>query len=290
MRRRLFNLPLGPELELGPDLPIPRSVWRGLNVLLLVLVPVAIVAGVLANQDAGAEVWGTAAPNPVAPDVWIAGHPARPHCGALYLTSVATKRVTALDRLIPGLLAREVADARVVPLARLYGPHPPTAAQERAQEHRELAVSEAAAPIAAYRALGYAVSIVDGRPRLPYPTTIDDRDLAGGPSAGLMFALAVVDRLTPGGITHGYKIAGTGTIDAAGRVGPIGGARFKVLGAQRAAMRYFFVPARWDPYTTWYGRYTSNYDEATACQCTGMMRLVPVRTLTEALAFLRHLH
>lgn len=164
--------------------------------------------GVLASQDAGAEAWGTAAPDPVAPAVRIAGHPDHPHRGALYLASVSTKRVTALDWLIPGLLAREVADARVVPLARLYGPHPPTAAQERAQEHRELAVGEAAAPIAAYRALGYAVPIVDGRPRLPYPTTIDDRDLAGGPSAGLMFALAVVDRLTPGGIPMGTRSPG----------------------------------------------------------------------------------
>lgn len=251
MKRRLFNLPFGPELKLGPDLPLPH---------------------------------------PVAPAVRIAGHPDRPHRGALYLTSVATKRVTALDRLIPGLLAREVADARVVPLPRLYGPRPPTAAQERAQESRELAASETAAPIAVYRALGYTVPIVGSRPRLPYPTTIDDRDLAGGPSAGLMFALAVVDRLTPGGITHGYKIAGTGTIDVAGQVGPIGGARFKVLGAQRAGMQYFFVPARWYPYTAWYGRYTSNADEAQTCGCAGAMRLVPVRTLAEALTFLRHLH
>lgn len=293
MKRRLFNLPFGPELELGPDLPIPRLVWRGLVALLTVLVlatVVAVIAAVLAHQQTGAEAWGPAPPDPVEPAVQIAGHPYRPRRGALYLTSVATMRVTALDQLIPGLLAREMPDANaeVVPLTRIYGPQVPTPQQETAQNREELAESEAASPIAAYRALGYRVSIVGGRPRLPYRTVINEPALGGGPSAGLMFALAIVNRFSD--LTHGYRIAGTGTIDASGQVGPIGGARFKVVGAQRAGMQYFLVPAVWYPYTTWYGRYTSNFDEARACRCAGAMRLVPVRTLAEALSFLHHLH
>jgi len=56
---------------------------------------------------------------------------------------------------------------------------------------------------------------------------IDPNDV-GGPSAGLMFTLGIIDRLTPGGLTGGKTIAGTGTIDGFGQVGPIGGIQQKV--------------------------------------------------------------
>lgn len=71
-----------------------------------------------------------------------------------------------------------------------------------------------------------------------------------------MFALAVVNRF--GDLTHGHKIAGTGTIDVSGQVGPMGDTSLKVSGAQRAEIEYFFVPTQRYPYTTWYGRYVSN--------------------------------
>ncbi|MCD2187097.1 YlbL family protein [Actinomycetospora soli] len=65
----------------------------------------------------------------------------------------------------------------------------------------------------------------------------------GGPSAGLIFATAIVDKLTPGDLTGGRDIAGTGTIDAAGRVGPIGGIRFKMDAARHDGATAFLVPA-----------------------------------------------
>lgn len=65
----------------------------------------------------------------------------------------------------------------------------------------------------------------------------------GGPSAGLMFALAVVDKLTPGELNNGQFIAGTGSIDAAGKVGPIGGIPFKMQAAREAGASVFLVPA-----------------------------------------------
>lgn len=55
-----------------------------------------------------------------------------------------------------------------------------------------------------------------------------DPDEVGGPSAGLMFTLGIIDRLTPGGLTGGKTIAGTGTIDGFGQVGPIGGIQQKI--------------------------------------------------------------
>jgi Lon-like protease len=65
----------------------------------------------------------------------------------------------------------------------------------------------------------------------------------GGPSAGLIFATAIVDKLTPGDLTGGKEVAGTGTIDADGRVGPIGGIRFKMDAAHADGATAFLVPA-----------------------------------------------
>src|SRR5699024_11445216 len=65
----------------------------------------------------------------------------------------------------------------------------------------------------------------------------------GGPSAGLMFSLAVVDKLTPQDLTGGAFVAGTGSIDAAGQVGAIGGITHKTRTATDAAHEYLLLPA-----------------------------------------------
>ena len=64
----------------------------------------------------------------------------------------------------------------------------------------------------------------------------------GGPSAGLMFALAVVDKLSPGPLTGGRFVAGTGAVDATGKVAPIGGIPFKMRAAHDAGATVFLVP------------------------------------------------
>lgn len=65
----------------------------------------------------------------------------------------------------------------------------------------------------------------------------------GGPSAGLVFALSVIDKLTPGSLTGGRNIAVTGTIDPSGQVGPIGGVQQKVVGAAHDGAKFFLSPA-----------------------------------------------
>ena len=65
----------------------------------------------------------------------------------------------------------------------------------------------------------------------------------GGPSAGMMFALGIIDKLTPGELNGGKNIAGTGTITAGGVVGAIGGIRQKMYGARNAGAKYFLAPA-----------------------------------------------
>ena len=68
-------------------------------------------------------------------------------------------------------------------------------------------------------------------------------DNVGGPSAGMMFALGIIDRLTPEELTGGKHFAGTGTIDSAGNVGAIGGIAQKMVGASDAGAEYFLAPA-----------------------------------------------
>lgn len=78
-----------------------------------------------------------------------------------------------------------------------------------------------------------------------YDFPIDVRlqlDNVGGPSAGMMFALGIIDTLTPGELNGGERVAGTGTIDAAGTVGPIGGIRQKLYGAKDAGATVFLAP------------------------------------------------
>ena len=98
-------------------------------------------------------------------------------------------------------------------------------------------------------------------------------DDVGGPSAGLMFSLGVLDTITPENMTGGRKIAGTGTIDASGLVGPIGGIRQKMFSAVNASADYMFVPA-------------DNCSEAFGHVPTGL-KIFKVSTLDDAVAALK---
>ena len=68
-------------------------------------------------------------------------------------------------------------------------------------------------------------------------------DGVGGPSAGMMLSLGIIDKLTPGALTGGRTVAGTGTITPDGQVGAIGGIEQKMVGARRAGATLFLAPA-----------------------------------------------
>ena len=116
------------------------------------------------------------------------------------------------------------------------------------------------------------VGLVERKQRLPFPVQIALEDV-GGPSAGLMFALGIYDRLTPGDLTGGKIIAGTGSIDDDGGVGAIGGIQQKLVAADQHGAAYFLVPA-------------GNWDDANAVKPDGL-DLVRVATLRDALDALR---
>ncbi|MFD8301206.1 PDZ domain-containing protein [Streptomyces sp. NPDC059690] len=107
-----------------------------------------------------------------------------------------------------------------------------------------------------------------------FPFTIDIK-LAdvGGPSAGLMFSLGIYDKLTPGSLTGGKFVAGTGTIDDNGKVGPIGGIEMKTVGARNKGAQYFLTPAE--------------NCSAAAKDTPGGLRLVKVGTIKDALSALK---
>lgn len=102
---------------------------------------------------------------------------------------------------------------------------------------------------------------------------IDLGQQIGGPSAGTMFALAIVDRLTPGSLAGPTHVAGTGTIAADGTVGVIGGIRQKIAGARAAGATVFLAPV-------------GNCAQAVTAGVSGI-RVVPVSTLAGAVAALR---
>jgi Lon-like protease len=77
-----------------------------------------------------------------------------------------------------------------------------------------------------------------------FPFDVDiSLEKVGGPSAGLMFSLGIIDTVTPGDLTGGKHIAGTGTISPDGLVGPIGGIEQKLQGAKAAGATLFLAPA-----------------------------------------------
>ncbi|GIJ00395.1 hypothetical protein Slu03_27720 [Sediminihabitans luteus] len=104
---------------------------------------------------------------------------------------------------------------------------------------------------------------------LPVDVQIQIEDI-GGPSAGTMFALGIIDKLTPEDEANGHVIAGTGTMSVDGQVGAIGGIRQKLYGAQRDGATWFLAP-------------TSNCNEVVGNVPDGM-HVTAVSTLTEALA------
>lgn len=110
---------------------------------------------------------------------------------------------------------------------------------------------------------------IDYQIDVPFEITID-LERIGGPSAGLMFALGIIDKLEPEDLTGGHVVAGTGSINGDGQVGPIGGIPQKLVAADQVGASTFLVPAR-------------NCQEAVANAPDGMV-LVRVEDLDDALA------
>lgn len=122
--------------------------------------------------------------------------------------------------------------------------------------------------------IGISVAQYDDGFSLPFPVNITPQKVNGGPSAGLIFTLAVYDLITEGDLTGGRIIAGTGTINLDGSVGPIGKVQQKVVAAERAGAKYFLSPGE-------------NYQDALAM--AKKIKVIKVTNVIEAIQFLQSL-
>jgi Lon-like protease len=122
--------------------------------------------------------------------------------------------------------------------------------------------------------IGIAIASAGSDVSLPFPVKIVPQKIVGGPSAGLMFALTVYNAVTPLDLTGGRKIAGTGTINPDGSVGPIGGVEQKVVAAELAGAAYFLSPPE-------------NY--AAARLVARRIQVVRIATIGQAIDFLHSL-
>jgi PDZ domain-containing protein len=126
-------------------------------------------------------------------------------------------------------------------------------------------------PVASKASQGQAVIGVQVQEQYKFPFNVRiDVGNIGGPSAGMMFALGIIDKLTPMNLTGGRFIAGTGEITAAGQVQPIGGIQQKMVAARNAGASVFLAPA--------------GNCSATQGAVPSGLRVVRVATLTQAVS------
>lgn len=195
------------------------------------------------------------------------GYPSKVVVDQLLADSAASGKLAAGDRLLT-VNGRQVRTAQqVVDLLAASGPGQiaQVGFQRGDAPAREVAIELRAGPKPDRGYLGIGVA---DRPDVDFDVTISLADV-GGPSAGLMFALSIVDKLTPGPLAGDTFVAGTGEIGTGGEVGPIGGIPFKMIRARDEGATVFLVPA-------------GNCDEAVQRAPDGL-RLVRVNTLTDAI-------
>lgn len=132
--------------------------------------------------------------------------------------------------------------------------------------------------------VGIGISLVDDKEIVVDPEVTIKTDDIGGPSAGLMFSLEIYNQLTKEDFTRGYQIAGTGTIDPDGTVGPIGGIEQKIVAADQAGADIFLAPNE-------KGAKNSNYRAAvkTGRNINTKMKIIPIDSFDEAVSYLEKL-
>lgn len=160
------------------------------------------------------------------------------------------------------------------------------------REGKEIEVSGALVNITKHRA-GVGIVPVDHTEVETDKKVAFDMGDVGGPSAGLMFTLELYDLLTGKNLRHGKEIAGTGTIEDDGSVGPIGGIDKKIVSAEKAGAKYFIAPD--DPVTAEIKKddphYVNNYHLALAAKkkFNLKIKIIPVKTFDEAVKALEDL-
>ncbi|MFD3921765.1 S16 family serine protease [Streptomyces sp. NPDC058595] len=250
----------------GPSRPRTLALSAVPIVALLVVVGVAPLPYAVAQPGLTADVLGDYQGTPV---ISIKGAPTRETSGQLRMTTILATGPSAdvdFGDVLDGWIRT---DRAVLPRDSVY---PAGQSDKEIQKHNtdEMVKSQNSAVDAALGQLGRKPDSVD--------VTLHLADV-GGPSAGLLFALGIVDMLdgdgSGGDLTGGRDIAGTGTISASGDVGAVGGVSLKTQAAGRDGATVFLVPE-------------AECADARSELPDGM-RLIPVRTLKGAVSSLKAL-
>lgn len=138
---------------------------------------------------------------------------------------------------------------------------------------------------------GIGITLTDNVKVTAKPKVTVDAGNIGGPSGGLMFSLQIYTQATGQNLRHGKKVAGTGTIDANGDVGEIGGIDKKIVAAKRAGATVFFAPyVKPSKLLLKYEeQHMTNYQLArkTAKKYAPNMKVVPVKSFDDAVHYLK---
>jgi len=214
-----------------------------------------------------ADVLGSRQGTPV---ITISGTKVRKTSGQLRMTTIAATQPDATVRLSTVVEAWFAKDEAALPRDAVY-PSGGSVKQIERYNLQEMNQSQDAATMAALKHLGLSSS------KVKVTLTLAD---VGGPSAGLMFTLGIIDKIdgngSGGDLTGGRHVAGTGTITAGGVVGAVGGVPLKEQAAKRDGASVFLVPK-------------GECSDAVAELPSGL-RLVPVTTLDGAINALKALN
>lgn len=212
----------------------PRYFVGLLCFLLCVVVLVLPSPYVIESPGPTQDVLGTSGGKPV---ISITGAPTSKGSGKLLLLTVNAEGVPGYPIVgVQALAAWFNPQSTLMPSEAVF-PIGQTSQEYVRQSNSQMSGSQDAATTAA---LNYAKTLHIDVSKVKVNMHVDN---IGGPSAGMMYTLGIIDELTPQDETGGKTIAGTGTISTAGKVGAIGGIRLKMLGAKRDGATWFLAPA-----------------------------------------------
>ncbi|MGG1214825.1 SepM family pheromone-processing serine protease [Micromonospora provocatoris] len=163
----------------------------------------------------------------------------------------------------------------------------------RNQKEQEETITLKEIPQTEQKKAGLGITYAESKSIETNPSVTMHTEDIGGPSAGLMFTLEILNQLLDEDLTKGYAVAGTGEMLIDGTVGRIGGIDYKIIAADRDGMEIFFAPD--DEISTEmkakYPELESNYATAvkTAKEIGTKMKIVPVKTVDDAIAYLKQL-
>ncbi|MEG0258510.1 MAG: SepM family pheromone-processing serine protease [Lysinibacillus sp.] len=195
------------------------------------------------------------------------------------IIAVEGKKIENQETLVKALQTKKIGDTVSIDFLRK-------------EEKREVSIVLKKIPGSVERA-GLGIEYAESKSIQTSPKVSMQTEDIGGPSAGLMFTLEILNQLLDENLSKGYAIAGTGEMLMDGTVGRIGGVDYKVIAADRDNMEIFFAPddTLSDEIKAKYPDLESNYATAvkTAKEIKTDMKIVPVKTVDDAIDYLKQL-